>query len=86
MEWQSIETAPRDETEIIVIHYTDHGDGIGATIDGPFTASFCNKGWRSSWDNEQVVEYMDYGGVDYKSIMDPTHWMPLPQPPVTGET
>tara|TARA_R100000951_G_scaffold16512_1_gene12999 strand:+ start:12155 stop:12280 length:126 start_codon:yes stop_codon:yes gene_type:complete len=30
---------------------------------------------------EQYVEHMDFGGTDYKIIMSPTHWMPLPEPP-----
>lgn len=81
MEWQPISTAPKDGTEVIVIHHTDYGDGIMPTTDGPFTASFVRGAWRSSWDNEEVVEYMDWGGTDYKSIMAPTHWMPLPSPP-----
>jgi len=81
MEWQPIETAPKDGTEVIVIHYTAYDGGMRPTVDGPFTASFCSNRWRSSWDGEEVVEYMDWGGTDYKDIMSPTHWMPLPEPP-----
>ncbi|GLO70293.1 hypothetical protein MACH17_18100 [Phaeobacter inhibens] len=84
--WQPIETAPRDGTEVIAIHCTHYGDGISPTIDGPFTAAFQNRKWRSSWDDSEVIEYMDWGGTDYKSIMDPTHWMPLPTPPKGGHT
>lgn len=79
--WQPIDTAPRDGTEVIVMHCTYYGDGISPTIDGPFTAAFQNGEWRSSWDGSEVIEYMDWGGTDYKYIMAPTHWMPLPTPP-----
>lgn len=80
-QWQPIESAPKDGTEIIVIHCTHYDAGLGTIVDGPFTASFCNDEWQSSWDGEEVAEYMDWSGTDYKSIMDPTHWMPLPSPP-----
>lgn len=83
MEWQPIETAPKDGTEVIVVHYANYSDGISPMIEGPFTGSFRNGRWESSWDGCEVVEYMDWGGVDYKSIMTPTHWMPLPTPPTT---
>ncbi len=80
MQWQPIETAPKDGTEVIIVHYT--ADGVmRLTVEGPFTASFCDNRWRSSWDGEEVVEYMDWGGTDYKVIMSPTHWMHLPEPP-----
>lgn len=83
-QWKTIDSAPKDGTEVIAIHCTYYGDGLSPMIDGPFTASFCSGKWISSWDGQEVVEYIDWGGTEYKSIMDPTHWMPLPQPPEHG--
>jgi hypothetical protein len=75
MEWEPIETAPRDGTEIIV---TDGRDVFTARYrisncanDAPFFAvsadgEFFNRG--TDWQFEP----------DYRW---PTHWMPLPAPP-----
>ena len=79
--WQPIETAPKDGTEVIGIHYIDFGDGISPMVDGPFTVRFSGKNWTSSWDGCEVVDFMDWGGTDYMSILEPTHWMSLPKPP-----
>lgn len=55
MEWQPIETAPRDGTWILVY------------VNGTVTNAFFYLG---HWDDG-----------DYFSRMEPTHWMPLPEPP-----
>lgn len=59
MEWQPIETAPRDGTRILVFY---------PVLDGHiFTAGFEFGTWQSGiWDGRRE---------------QPTHWMPLPEPP-----
>ena len=54
--WQPIETAPKDDTDVLVLC----GDDI-------LVGSFCATMW---W-----IEQTSY------EKRDPTHWMPLPEPP-----
>lgn len=56
MEWQPIETAPKDGRDILVM------DGDWLTI-----------GW---WSGEEWCR-QDL----HLSLSNPTHWMPLPEPP-----
>lgn len=81
-EWQPIETAPRDGTEIIGIFSNDYGDQPKPTVYGPWTIAFRNGAWWASWDDASVIEAEGYWGCDFKGApIDPTHWMPLPEPP-----
>lgn len=68
MGWQSIETAPKDGTEILLARYDED------------TSYYCEVGqwWVSAWA----------GGVGFDGLrslailsFEPTHWMPLPDPP-----
>ena len=72
-EWQPIETAPRDGTEILMTNGVDVSSGqwfseYGGTYDqeGAPNGDGCDAGW------------MDWSG----GIPDPTHWMPLPPPSI----
>ena len=79
MEWQPIETAPRDGTNILILaqrHPEDHETsvyvGFRGTIDG--------------YGEDDVQGWCDWGaGMDddgrWYVIDDATHWMPLPSPP-----
>lgn len=62
MEWQPIETAPKDGTEILV--HTRYGNFYVVGYDDVFSAP-----WRVRND-EGLTETA------------PTHWMPLPPPPI----
>ena len=75
MEWQPIETAPRDEDQRILV--TAEGRVFIATFDHS-----CTPCWKSEGDPywDAIIEDIDY--VHYFA----THWMPLPTPPKdTGE-
>lgn len=67
MEWQPIDTAPRDETRILVT-----GDDEVATsefVNGRFIlAPRC---WYGDSDRGGLAD------LDF----EPSHWMPLPSPP-----
>lgn len=67
MEWQPIETAPKDGTSILVfpdIKVTNWG----------YTRDKQNEfGWIGCYS---------YTTDEYDTL-DPTHWMPLPAPPTT---
>ena len=72
--WQPIETAPRDGTEILMTNGVDVSSGqwfseYGGTYDqeGAPNGDGCDAGW-TDWS----------GGMQ----PDPTHWMPLPPPPI----
>lgn len=86
MTWQSIETAPKDGTEILAVFSNDYGYQNKPTVYGPWTVSFiCNR-WVATWEGRRVIESEGYWGTEYKEPpLDPTHWMPLPEPPTQGE-
>ena len=67
MEWQPIETAPRDGTYVLL--YWPRGDGIHETVvEGHFyTARDGDEFW---WAVSRLEDRTD-----------PTHWLPLPAPP-----
>lgn len=70
--WQPIKTAPKDGTSVIIA--VPHNDPSGFVVG----EAYCNErrgGWW--WAN---LSYDD----DYADPIRqaPTHWMPLPKPPV----
>jgi hypothetical protein len=65
-DWRTIDSAPRDGTEILLYGSCER--------DGRFFAPDCNVGW---WDEDNL------GGWQARDLpIDPTHWMPLPAPPM----
>lgn len=73
-EWMPIETAPKDGTPLL-LYGGDHdspsdywGEELPSNI---AVAWFCNKKWR----------YCSYHSGYYGEWVNPTHWMPLPNPP-----
>ena len=81
-EWQPIETAPKDGTEIIAVYSSDYGYQEKPTVYGPWTVSFRRGKWMASWGNSPVLESEGYWGADYKvPDIDPTHWRPQHAPP-----
>lgn len=67
-EWQPIESAPKDGTEVLIYHKhtTDsHYSAVAASwFEGQFYAS----------SKEDIIDWSD-------GIKQSTHWQPLPQPP-----
>lgn len=64
-DWLPIETAPKDETPVLVCYKNDY--------DGKIIQVVARRG--KMWINENI--YIAYGDK-----FEPTHWMPLPNPPV----
>ena len=84
MDWQPIETAPKDGTEVIGI-YCREWDHFEKTIYGPWTIAFKRGKWMASWDGWNIIESETYAGTtDKEPDMEPTHWMPLPEPPTAS--
>ena len=75
-EWQPIETAPRDETDILVAGGTHGNECVSCEFHG---AKFTGVA-IAYWDKRE--KWFSGGECDY---YHPTHWMPLPTPPTTGE-
>ena len=70
-EWQPIETAPKDGTRILAFFALEENDEYYAQI------------VIIRWSYYKRWESADYGGeIDYEFDSQPTHWMPLPNPPI----
>lgn len=100
MEWQPIETAPKDGTP--VLFYSPIGfDREGGDLSRPPEAERITIGWwgvpndsynpSAGWVSVDP-ESETFGGSELTgswtvyelSRVTPTHWMPLPDPPVTS--
>lgn len=67
-DWKPIETAPKDHTEILVF---EPGYGV-------LTAKQVGGSWYPSAQDQMAYD----GSESLMSQVSPTHWMPLPAPPV----
>ena len=68
MEWQPIETAPKDGSRILAVS-ADAAFGVVV--------------WSSILGGTWVLACSDGQALNY--YLDPTHWMPLPEPPPTDK-
>lgn len=68
MKWQPIETAPKDEA--CILGYCPN-DNMYDDLTDVFVVSF----------NEHIGEWMVQTIQGDNEIVDPTHWMPLPEAP-----
>jgi len=77
--WQPIETAPKDGTQILL------WNGAHRFL------AYWDKDFSSSWDEEREISIpvgawtdgtvASWGYEENNQIKEPTHWMPLPEPP-----
>jgi hypothetical protein len=74
--WQPIETAPRDETKVLL--WSDGGAVFGSwRVDKGYASK------KPMWLDESYDDF----SCGFASVpLDPTHWMPLPQPPNNERT
>jgi len=76
-EWQPIETAPRDGTEILLCRAYD---AAGKTIKPLGIFAQVAAWWADESDEGEWVVYCSM--VREPTLhFEPTHWMPLPDPP-----
>jgi hypothetical protein len=78
-EWQNLESAPKDETTVLL------AVSGGAIVMARYVPKGLNQGWRagvklhiagSPFSGNAVIEIL------YElPVTDPKFWMPLPQPP-----
>lgn len=75
--WQPIETAPKDGTSVLIFGTKWRFDWAGDR-DESF-AAVCS--WCEPMDDESgwSIDHSTYYTTD---CLVPTHWMPLPEPPV----
>ena len=66
MDWQPIETAPKDGTEILVWN----------EVSGPYRTAYQDR--INEYEGRWPMGFCGRIGVWFPS---PTHWMPLPKPP-----
>jgi len=73
-DWQPIETAPKDGTDIIVMY-------IDIDTQCVRTAFWLDYEYDPSQDGWWTYDCSEVGGALMTRIYAPTHWMPLPEPP-----
>jgi hypothetical protein len=74
MEWQPIETAPKDGTEVLV--WNGGNDGF-YTTPGQMGVAY----WGRQGFPERKRAWCASDCCDGVTTYTPTHWMPLPAPP-----
>ena len=68
-EWKTIDSAPKDGTSILL--WCPYADKSGTIVVGEF--------WVRAWASSDWK--IDYSTMVILDAPDPTHWMPLPEPP-----
>jgi hypothetical protein len=68
-DWQPIKTAPKDGTKVLLIFGNEVDDEPSAAL----AMWDANDGWLDSFSGRSVTDGF---------FTDPTHWMPLPPPPL----
>ena len=85
LEWQPIETAPKDEW---ILTYQAHGQHGGTMFTGGhcYVAKWAygNEFWYDKSSNILEIQDMKDHALTYFTCV-PTHWMPLPPPPKKGD-
>ena len=82
MDWQPIETAPRDGRDLLLWTDTRHSADLAGYLatGGEHFAEVQLGFWEDAVDSPMRTER---AGWRAPRIGEPTHWMPLPAPPTT---
>ena len=82
-DWQPIETAPVDGTWVLITSYNtaNWSDGVDRSYWQTQSAHYINGAWVIGTYADSQYGYME---VEYYTpyASGPTHWMPLPAPPI----
>jgi hypothetical protein len=82
MNWQPIETAPKDQTEVLLFWLEDFGGDCGPPLPSMIVAVWEN---NTEFSRENQPEKMKFAWCDllYNEPLNLpfTHWMPLPESP-----
>ena len=74
--WQSIETAPKDGSYLLLWEQYSEAPFVGYWSCGSWSVSHEHVDAEGGWDGANVVDALS---------MPITHWMPLPPPPTSAE-
>lgn len=77
-DWQDIETAPKDGTPILLCGGADDNADYSKEKYDTFTHSPC----RAMWYGDSWLMAWAEAACVCVFYEDPTHWMPLPKPPL----
>ena len=78
-QWQPVETAPKDRVILI------YGKPSNLILDGNFLTVFHRAAiFTAEWDDIDA-SFVLSGGSWLGPFVNPTHWMPLPDPPKEPE-
>jgi hypothetical protein len=78
MNWQPIETAPKDGTRVLLLNESGEIEVAGYVEDFYERSEFVRK--AKDGDVYRTV-LVDCGYWQTEVAVCPTHWMPLPEPP-----
>lgn len=83
MNWQPISTAPRDGTAVLVMSDDWPGTPSGRAEECNGHNTYVAEWWEAESDDDEGewVCYMDMPS-EPRCPIEPTHWMPLPKPPM----
>ena len=82
MIWQPIETAPKDGTSVLL---------WASWLDDPviarysYQSGYAESCWEGTFDGAAALESQGDTWTDEHEVINPTHWMPLPDPPKESE-
>lgn len=85
MEWQPIDTAPRDGTTLLVMRDIWPGTKSGRAEECTGHNTYVAAWWAGERNGQGAWICYFNAVLDPECPIDPTHWMPLPPPP-QGET
>lgn len=82
-DWQPIDTAPKDGTEVFL--YVP-GDSLHPTAGRYKTREYFSEEYDDP-DYQEEGWYWSFGYPSdfHQEVLTPTHWMPLPEPPEEEE-
>jgi hypothetical protein len=82
-QWMPIETAPKDGTAVLVMRDIWPGTKSGRAEECNGHNTYIAAWWSGEGPNGAWVCYMD-AVCDPICPIEPTHWQPLPQPPIAA--
>ncbi len=82
MTWQSIETAPKDGSWVLLFGGKPDCDFDCDAARPPVVAArWIPTEIRTTYDSPGLWRFCSYDSGYYGEWENPTHWMPLPEPP-----